>query len=397
MKKILIILVLFLALLSFGAKPTFAAENFFQKTVRSIGNGAQRFYLRWIPGDKPGESVLIQAISATEQLKTAQVASEITADLLQDDQSKGNAKITIKGPAQLQPQVSGEMTQQEMNFSGEFTLQGTTLRLVADAKVAGNTFYFKLNQVPALPNVDLSAITGKWYKTTMEAAASTENTQLSTDQKEQLNAASMQLWKSAKAGTAQAVTKNDHSVYMVNVTIPNKAVEEYLSAVVEVQSQAYSSQSPDITSRIQSELRQNLNKIGDIKAVVWVDKSTFYVRHIEIPISYAINQSSNEEASFAPLAALSQINKAIILIKVDLDNFNEPIQFVEPTDALEAKDALAASFGKMMTPGLPSAEGTSELPSLTPAQRLQLQQLNSISPAQKQKYLDQLGQMDKLQ
>ncbi len=397
MKKTIFVAFLSLMVLSVGAQPTFAAENIFQKAVSSVGNSLRRFYLTWIPGDKPGTSVLNQAMVATQQLKTAQVNSQITADLFHDEQSQGNVKIVVQGPAQMQPQVGNESAKQELNIDAEFTLQGTTLHLAADTKVAGNTFYFKLNQVPALPSVDLSSVTGKWYKTTSTTA--TASAQLSADQKEQLSAAMMKLTQSAQAGTAHADTKGDHSVYVVDVTIPRAALQEYLNTAISIQSEANPSQDANVTTKIQETLKKNTDTIGDLKGTLWVDKSSFYVRHIEVPITYLMPAQSDpiaESSTMIPLAALSQINKAVILVKADLDNFDQPIQFVEPTDALDAKEAFAASFGRMMSPGMQSSEGTSELPTLTPYQKTQLQKLNSISPEQKQKFLDQLNSMEKL-
>ncbi len=395
MKKIFIAAAVLFLVLSIGARSTFAAENIFQRTFNSIGNSVQRFYLRWIPGSKPGDAVMRQALAAMQEVKTAQVSSEIGGDLLHDDQPQGSFKVTVTGPAQLQPKTGEEQSKQELSLTGDFTLQGTTLHMAADTKVVGNTFYFKLNQVPALPNVDLSSITGKWYKTTSETATGSAQT-LTAEQKAQLQDAMNKLWSSAKASESRPDTLDGHDVFIVDVVFPRTAIQEYLNTAVSIQSSTNPDQSPDVTSRIQEVLQKNSDRVGDVSGKLWIDRSSFYLRQLSMPIVYNMPAQESETTSFAPLAALSHVNKVNLLIKAHFDNFDEPIQFVEPTDALDAKEAFAASFGKMMTPGMTSSEGTSELPTLTPAQRLQLQQLNSISPAQKQKFLDQLNTIEKM-
>src|SRR5258708_2559938 len=80
--------------------PAHAEENFFQKFTHQIQNGFQKVYLM-LPGDKPGDVVLQQAVDAAKNVKTAQTKASANVDLLQSDQNLANLKLNIEGPIEI--------------------------------------------------------------------------------------------------------------------------------------------------------------------------------------------------------------------------------------------------------------------------------------------------------
>ncbi len=404
------ILSLSLALTVFcvSARPTFAAstfdfganssQNIFQKVLNSISNGFQRFYLTTIPGDKDGKVVLYQGLLSTQQQKSAELTSDITAHFLHSSVEQATLHLNINGPFRLQNSVGQAPANQDLTIMGEFSLQGTSLKTVADVKTTPDKTYFKLEQVPNLPGVDLSSITGKWYSSAnATSSASSEvgesSSNLTAAQQKQLQDALKNVFESAQVGKAVPQTKNDKPVFVVLVTLPRDSVEQYLSTIVEVQSAAKKDQKPEITASLQTKLKELVDRSGDLKVTLWVDRASLNIVHAEFPISYALLKNDTAAFQKGPLAALSQVDQLNMNIVFDLDKFNQQLPFVEPTSSIDAADILSATLGKIVAPSSTSSVGTSELPTLTPEQRKQLQELNSISPEQKARFLDQISKV----
>ncbi len=371
------------------------------KTVTSsISNTFQKFYLWWIPGDKPGSIVINQAWLATQQLKSATITSDLVSTLLRDGQDLANIHLNLKGPAQLQSQIGSIPTGQDLQIQGSFSMQGTELAGSADVKMANQTVYFKLNQVPKLPNVDLGDITGRWYQTS--TASSTATVTLSSVQQKQLGLAATKLLASVQAGTAKVATKNNQKVWVVPVTIPRSALEEYVASVLTLQSQDQLDWPAGSTNALQQLLQHHLDRIGDVIFVLWIDKSSFNPTHIEtnlqemLPQTAPQTQSEVSKSQSGLFAALAKTTQVKAFVQLDFSNFNQPIQFTTPSGAVDAVDILSHTFSQFQDLGSTSVVGTSELPKLTQYQTQQLQQLNSISPAQKQRFLDQLNKLGPL-
>src|SRR5258708_4514 len=163
MKKILFSLAASSLLMLGTATPTFAAENIFQRIGNSISNSFQRLYLI-LPGDKPGDAVMNQALQASQNLKSADMNTTLTADVMNNDQTLATVKLNLTGPYQLQDPADLQSYREAMNVTAEATMQGTTLRSTADFRMMNKNVYLKINELPALPFFDLSSIQGKWLK-----------------------------------------------------------------------------------------------------------------------------------------------------------------------------------------------------------------------------------------
>ena len=78
------------------------------------------------------------------------------------------------------------------------------------------------------------------------------------------------------------------------------------------------------------------------------------------------------------LSALAQVNKVNILLTIDLDQFNQPFSVEEPTDAQPADQVFQKVVGSAMSQAVATPAATpSELPTLTPKQKLQLQKFKN--------------------
>lgn len=392
----LVLTVFFVAVQPVFAAPsslslTPAKGNFIQNTLNIISNGVQRFYLQWIPGNKPGKAVLYQAVVTSQQLKTADVTSDLTAHFLRSGEEQATLHLNLKGPIQLHSEPSQDQAHQDLVVSGDFSVQGTSLKTTVDVKTTNALTYFKLDQVPNLPGVDLSSITGKWYKS--QNSTSSASTTLTEAQQSRLSSALANLLAKAEVTPAQVETKADRTVFVLVVTLPRSAVKEYFNTMIEVQSETKADQNPGITEALQTKGQLFIDRSGDVKMTLWIDKSSFNILHAEFPLSYELLPEDKARFQKGPLSVLSQVNMVNLQFIFDFADFDKTLPFVEPSSAIDAQDMLSATLGKVLAPSGASSVGTSELPALTAAQRQQLQELNSISPEQKARFLDQISKV----
>ncbi len=384
MKKFSIsfLVAVFLFLVSFS--PAHAEENFFQKFTHQLQSGFQRVYLM-LPGDKPGDVVLQQTVDAAKNIKTAQTKASASVDFLQADQNLANVKVNIEGPVEINSIYDPQSYKQDLKVSGEATMQGTSMKASADVKLTGSLVYFRLNELPVIPFFNFDELKGKWLKS--EVKARKADAQLTQAQQDQFMQAYTKLFQSSKLSSAQKTTKNDHNVYVLDINIPKAALAEYLDTVNKIQTS-----NTDVvqTDEMKKDFSKVLDNIGDLKVTLWIDQSSFFVRHIEMPISYIPEKQANPGMAGTPLSALSQADKVNVLVTVDMDQFNAPITFEEPKDAEDAQQAFQKMMGGTtgvkppvdLQPQTPTPTTPAELPGLTPAQKALLEKYRNMKNGQ---------------
>jgi hypothetical protein len=389
MKKFLTALTLAAVLSIATASPTYAAENPFQKFFSSVSNSFQRIVLL-LPGDKDGKIVMNQAVQASQNLKSATVESVVTLDLQKQETSVANVKINLGGPFEMNAAADPSSLKQSLHVAAVLSMEGTSLTADADVKVTKDFLYFKLNQVPAVPIFDLTSVKGKWLKT--ENQPTEQPTSLNADQQQRMKDATTKLLMGAQYSSAKKETKNGKSVYVLDVTLTKQAVTEYTKTILEIQKESITdpaARAKADAKTTEDEVEKMLNNIGDIKATLWIDRSSFFISHMDIPMTYTVEKKEKSEDAQAmtaalggstnPFAALDEVEKIKMSFTIDLKDFNQPVAFEEPTDAQDAKEAFQSMMGKSSAMPAPSlGVGSSELPGLTPAQKLQLQKYEKM-------------------
>lgn len=408
MKKITAALLVFsLAFFVLSVQPSFAADgsssnpfqNFLQKIQSSISNTTQRLYLM-LPGSKPGDMIMNQAVHASAQLQSEKMAADFTVDVQGNDQSLANVKLHADGPIKMNQITDPESYRQDLHVTGAFTMQGTTMQADANIKMAGERVYIQLNEVPIVPFVNLADLKGHWLSTTGAKAPASETATWTDAQKQALQQANTDLLKKATFSSAQKATKDDHAVYVFDVTLPKQAVIEYLVALQEMKKQGTSASNDALmedASISRDSIAKSLNDVSELKVTLWVDQKSFFIRHVELPLVYTKpSDMSVAPTGGSPLAGLAAFQTAKVSLIMSFDQFNEPVNFEEPTDAEDLQQAVQKLMGLSMPvspmgttgkPTIPTPEqikmpagiNPSELPTLTPQQKLQLEQYSKIN------------------
>lgn len=383
MKKFSFVLLTLVFVLFVSAKPSYAAEeNFFQRFSNSFRTRIERLYLNLLPGDKSAQTVLQQSFIANQSLQTTQVDGQVDVELIAQGSSTAKLKMDMSGPVEIKDVLDPSSVQEDLNLKGEVSMQGTVLRASADMKLLQKMMYFRLNELPALPYFNAASVTGKWYSVDKSETAQTPS-ELTPAQKEKMQAAYADLMKGAEFSPAHKDTKDGHAVFVIDMTIPKSVLKDYLTTVVQVTAETNSTVLKD-KEKFATNLDKGLSQIGDVKATIWVDRGSYYIRHFEMPLVITVDKSEqNPSAEMAgnPLAALSQVDQVKVMVSFNMDKFNQPVTIDAPADAQPVSELSSQLMGSLKPP---TSEGTSELPTLTPAQKKQLDQYKKMNPAQQQ-------------
>jgi hypothetical protein len=391
-RKTIHAIVVFTLLLVLVAQPAQAFENPLAGFGTSIKARLNRFYLM-LPGEKSGESVLTQSALAMEGLKSLSFSAGVDADVLDvTDQSLVAGSFKVGGPAEIKDVYDPKSTRQDINFAGELTMQGTTLKANTDMKIDGETMYLKINEVPLLPFFDLAPLKGMWLKldnsqsmTADETADSSETeSEMTAEEREAHKAAFMDLLKASQISTAKKEKYQDFNVFTVETTVPDDAILAYVekTGAIEKETEAEIQKSKQETA-------ETLASIDDIKIKTMIDRSSFYLRHIEAPIvidAQKFQAGESESSATTPLGDFSDAKTIKLNFVVDMTDFNKPVTFEVPTDAQDFQAAFAGAMNKqsgmpMMMPEPTLSEPSSkmmvkpsELPELSAEEKALLKQ-----------------------
>lgn len=365
-KKITFALVLCWLLSFLFAKPTFAAGTFFQSVSSAFTATLYKIYFLF-PGNKSGKIVFAHSLDAMQRVQSFQVTCLSLADLKSSGVTAASLKVLAQGPVRMESFFNPQSYTQALTVSADAMVQGKAFRFQAETRTVDKTFYLKWNELPMLPSLDLSTIKGGWLKfpqsTSFMAQPSVESQQKMTD-------AFTELIHDSQFSSAKKDMKNGHAVYVVSMTVPKAALSHYMTSV-----------SPNSSSK----MTQLLNNLGDINGTLWIDRDSFYIRHVELPVVYTLVKKSSDPTTLVnatdPFSSLRNIDSVKMTVLADFDSFNTPVQVDAPAQPQDALPAFrrALSFPAATDSTLQHYQ-PSELAPLSPSQRSLLQRYKTTPP-----------------
>lgn len=393
-KKSLIVSAMTAVVFVGSTQPIFAAENFFQRTQRSISNTVDGLYLK-LPGKKPGKLVVKQMSESYKKLKSFESDTTIDIQISGEGQQVGTAQLKLSGPTVVGEFWNPQTYKQEMKVNGNVSFEGTTLSAAAEVKMLDGISYFKITQLPSLPGVNLDQMKNQWVKVDPASqGVNAEETTLTAEQQQKMQAAFLKMLEGSEVSEAKPEKKDNVDVYVVTMTISKPAVVDYIvtateiqresmknAATTEAQKMALENQTPEMTKQ---SLEKAMEAIGDIRATVWVERKNYYPKHFELPID--VNLEKVAPGVSQGSATSPKVDKLQVKIVADTRKFNESFTITVPEGAEDAETFFQKMMGSSMAPGMvpssvPSSQmnrrpstGTSELPEMTEYQRMQLEQ-----------------------
>ena len=358
MNKTMFGLVFGLVVFGSAASPVAAFENPIISWWGQLQNKAERMYLR-LPGEKSGQSVLRQSFLASSGVESFQVEAEAVVDF--ESESAELASMSLRALGSVEIGQNKSINRQEINLSGEMNVEGTSYNLDVDLKQDHGTRYFRVNQMPVVPFFDLTQIRGEWLS--LPASDDPEESgDLTSEQKATMNQTVANLIQ--KSEVSKALKQDD--LFRVEVKLSKDAIIDFGREMGE------NNQSVD-------KLRQNLDSVGDINLVVEVDSKSFYPRHISLPIEVDPNQVSVALQVFGlPVSSLDGVK---FVLSLDFSEYNQPVSFEIPQETRDASSVFmeiasqsAAQQPEVQTEVHQYNSGTSELPTLSPAEMRLLRQ-----------------------
>ena len=354
MKKLLLVLAILFLATALVAQPAHAqGQGMFGSFRQRVKQSFDRLYLR-LPGAKDGKTVLQHATVAMENVKTVKMDMKVDGEVLgTDGQKMFNGMMTLTGPMKVENAYDPETTQQDLNMMGEFTMQGTTMRANVDMKVDGKVSYFKFNELPAFPMFDLTKLQGQWLRVEQtNPDDTTEETAMTAEQMSQLRQAGLELLDASTISSARKENWSGHSVFVIDVTIPDAALETYMQKVSAAQSDT--AMTAEQTAQQSEQMKAFLAATDELKATFYVDRGSMYVRHMNLPLKVNVKQlmasqaGNDSETAMSPTASLGEVQTFQGAFALTMDNFNQPVTFQAPTEYRDFQEVMSESFGGMM-------------------------------------------------
>lgn len=378
--NLLAVAVLFLAVPAGAMSPREVVGNFTQ----NIKSKVDRLYLR-LPGNKPGLAVLKQSALAMQKVGSFQMTLGLNTSLVNQDGSQMmTAKIDLSGPVEVKDVYDPAESKQDINLKGEVAMQGTVLKADADLKVDGQTTYLKINEAPVLPFFDLSQIKGEWLKLESTKMRDEQKEALSAEQRQQMQLALEDLMKAATLTEAKKEQQNGQGVFVIEANLPDSAIKAYVKRVAEISSEP----NEKIEVSLQ-ELDKFLSATEDFKIVLWIDRSSYYIVHLAMPMAVDVQKLQAETgastaSSMTPMGDLSELKSVKLDLNLDLGKFGQPINFSAPENARDFQEVIGELSSTMM--GIPATTEVETKKALAPKPT----ELPELS-AEEQKLLKQYG------
>jgi hypothetical protein len=373
------------------ATPASAFTNPLSKFTSGVKQKADRFYLQYLPGDKPGEMVLQQSAAAMEDVKTMQIQAEVAGKVdSTDGQEMGNGKMSFSGPMEVDQPTDPLSAKQDFTMQGEVSMGGTTLKASADFKQDGKDMYVKINVLPVLPFFDATKLKGQWLKMPLDESSTNKKVdELTAEEKEKLTQAGERLIKDSQVSKAKKEKKNGQDVYVVEISIPDSAIIQYMDTATEVT--ATEDQTAEVKTNSKKSLEEGLKAMDDIKASIWVDQKSFYMTHLDLPLVVdlaklqATQSEGSDELATTPFGGSAQPGKMTGSMSMNFSDFNKPVTFEVPTDAKDFQQALMET---MTVPGLDSSFVNPAVPNnaakLNKSVKTKPVELQQLSPSEKE-------------
>lgn len=378
-KKVIVLSSMFVLAFGMSTRPAFAAENIFQQIQQGITTRFQRIYLQLIPGNKPGKMVLQQMGAATQNVKSFSSRTDVSVKLMGEGSELGTASVTATGPTVVTDLWNPKTYQQEAAITGSLSYAGATMDLAANTKLVDGVSYLQLRQLPELGGIRTDSLLNTWVRFEQATAAAS----LDQEALEKTQTAFYNMLNASEVSDANVEQKDGNDVYVFTAKLSKPAVAEYITAVRTAQGQAAEL----------SEAQEALENVGDITVTFWVDKRTFYPRHVELPLQITVEPKDLEQMGQTKLPtqlAPSDLQNVDVKITTDMTQHNESFTITAPENA-ENSQVFITRILSLIMPGLPSMNlpsvpagyrpptvGTTELPAMTPEQKRAIEQYEKM-------------------
>lgn len=376
MKKILVSVAAITVLT--GALPQPASAFDFGAAVSSVTSNIQqkfrRVYLA-LPGEKPGKAVIEQAAYAMQDVETFTGDTTIGMVMMQGDQDLLSVDLSFSGPVVTQDFYDVASYQQDLHFTGSLSAEGTTMTADADIKVDGDTTYFRLNQIPAIPFLQVGSLKDQWLKvphqaaytmsedgTVVEMADDSADTELTDQQLQEMQTLYREMIENAEVSPARRDTVDGVNVFVVDITFTADQIKTFVTRVAEIEGKT-----DEEIEVLSMEVEKMFGLFGDVTSTVMVDRSNFYPVQVSLPLEVDladVDADTTEQLSeqVIPLGDVSAADRVVIDVLVKMSDFNEPVEFSVPAEARDATEVFAETLGGALGGGA----GSMKLPAALP-------------------------------
>ncbi len=370
MKQLIFSLFISFFLLLSSASGASAFENPFKDIKEKVSDGLTSLYLK-LPGSKPGDVVLRESIEAMEEVSSLDSKTEVELIMKdQDEMETGNINLVISGTSAFDDVYNPDSLKQDVNIDGSFEVEGIGMSANVDLKTDGETLYFKVNQLPALPFFDTKAIQDKWFITRAQEETAVDSTDASLENEEELKQAWIEFRDGVDIGQAEKQDLDGVGVFYLQVKMSDEVLKDYIVSTAQIEG----GESFD-REKTEKEVQGVLDAMDDINVELWIDRSTYYMRKVSFQTKVNLTEIEDFDTSQVDPQMLSIMEVQAI---TTMDKFNDEFEFVVPEEALDFESYFyqfmmnGGSFDQSVLGAF--AEEPAELPELSPREKMLLEQ-----------------------
>lgn len=365
LRKTLIAGAVGIAVFGLTAQPVLAAGNIFQQVQQSITGQFEKLYLQIIPGDKPGKLVLRQVGLASQNLKSFDGKTSIQVTAAGTTDSVGTATLTISGPTVMGQVWDTKSYKQDVNVTGSLSYNGKSYEAAANLRMVDGVTYLQVTQMPELSGVSLKDIQNTWVKfEPLQATASANAKTWTPEQQAKLQDAFYKMLNSSDVSPAKVEKKDGNDVYVLIATISKPALAEYFTAIRQLETETLEKNGESAAAAMTpADTEKMLANVGEIKATFWIDKSSFFPRHMELPLTIDVKKAAADENMTDTLPKtipVDSVESLDLKITSDLSKHNQSFTIVAPEGAEDSRVFFTKIMGIFM-PGLSGMGGTGSM------------------------------------
>jgi len=312
----------------------------------------------WNPFRPEPKEVLAKTASRMKELKTYYNKTSFVIDFKNKEGYKiegnfsGNSDITNSDNPKL-----------ATKFNLSFAIEGMQFSLAGETKAIGETSYFKLTTIPALPmlepifalmGIDSQQFKNQWVKFDQESVKEIfppeilgeveKNLEKQKKERKEMEEKIKNLIvnkefyspKKELADEKIGKIKTYHYIVALNKEEVKKIIPEIINIVREKEEIPTM---PESQEKIQEKINQFFDKLGEITGEVWIGKKDFYLYKLRF----------EKEID---LTALEKNERGTITVKgvTEFDKFNQPIEIAAPEEFKTIKEILTPKDGLLFGP-----------------------------------------------
>ncbi len=288
----------------------------------------------WSPFRPTPEQVLQKMMNQMEGLRTYCDKTIFAVNFKNKQELKIDGDFAIDND-----ETNPDNPKSAAKFNLNLATEGMQFSLAGETKTIGETIYFKLTTIPALPmlepffaimGIDLQQIKNQWIK--FDMGEFKKETEKQTEKQKELKRNLKELIANKNFFIVKAELPDEKingiKTYHYAVALNNEEVKKIIPELLKIAGEEGGTMPlPIDIEESQEKIDEFLNKVGEITADVWIGKKDLYLYKLELDKEIDLNRFEDNEKGTIAIEFTTEFSK-----------FNQPIETTVPGEFKTIKE-----------------------------------------------------------